>query len=432
MNHIIKSVFIVSLCLCPVISSCTKEEYAHDKLTAPRGNNFRISAEQAQKNALEFINSLNGTTRSKLTDIKISSVKAISASKRFTRSEINDSINLDTLYYVVNFENDNGFVIASSDKREIPVFAYVEEGTYEDIDSIPDGQRPQVEENNGYLSFMCNLQELVINNRTLSHKDPNNYDLLIYDGNIIGGDMPPINPPETINEVQQPLLLTVWGQRDYNDYCNGYPTGCVITAVSQICSYLQKPNHVAWAQNGIGNQCSIDWQRINEECMNYCGNVLSFDLHDQIANLMRFWGLAFHAEYSEKGTGADSEDAIETLCDYGFNVSPLKDFDATDVINELRKGNRIIYMKGSERYYHTFFVIRQYVGGHAWVVDGYIHQECRGRKTDYLHCNWGWKGDKNGYFLAGVFDTDSPAFDDSYVTRGENYKYNLKYSTICK
>ena len=382
---------------------------------------------------MEFINSLNGTTRSKLDNDKIGSVKAISASNRFTRSSANESINLDTLFYVVNFENDNGFVIASSDKREIPVFAYVEEGTYEDIDSIPDEQeRPQMEENNGYLSFICNLQELVINNRTLSHKDPNNYDLLIYDGNIIGGDMPPINSPETINEVQQPLLLTKWGQNTYNDYCNGCPTGCVITAVSQICSYLQKPNHVAWEQNGIGNQCNIDWQRINEECMYNDGNVLSFDLHNQIANLMRFWGLAFHAEYSEEGTGANSEDAIETLCDYGFNVSPLKDFDATDVINELRKGNRIIYMRGNDHYYHTLFVIRQYVGGHAWIVDGYIHQECRGRRTDYLHCNWGWHGDKNGYFLAGVFDSDSPAFDDTYNTRSGNYKYNLEYSTFCK
>lgn len=310
MKRIIKSVFLVTFCLCHIIISCTKEEFGHEEQSTTNESIYRLSPEQAQKNALEFINSLNGTTRSKLDNDKIGSVKAISASNRFTRSSANESINLDTLFYVVNFENDNGFVIASSDKREIPVFAYVEEGTYEDIDSIPDEQeRPQMEENNGYLSFICNLQELVINNRTLSHKDPNNYDLLIYDGNIIGGDMPPINSPETINEVQQPLLLTKWGQNTYNDYCNGCPTGCVITAVSQI---------------------------------------------------------------------------------------------------------------------------RQYVGGHAWIVDGYIHQECRGRRTDYLHCNWGWHGDKNGYFLAGVFDSDSPAFDDTYNTRSGNYKYNLEYSTFCK
>ncbi len=415
-----------------VICSCSNDDFANESRPPLTEKDYRLSAEQAQKNALDFITNLNGVTRSQKLDLKVASVKAISANKSQTRS-YEDSINLDTLFYVVCFEDNNGFVIASSDEREIPVFAYVKDGCYEEADNIPEGsQETQQQENNGYLSFMCNLQELEIRNRTQYHKDPNNDDILIYDGIIIGGDIPPVDIENTF-EVHEPLLSTKWGQWEYNDYCNGYPTGCVMTAVSQICSYLQKPNHIEWSYNGIGNQCNLDWGRINNECRNHNGKVISSDLHNQVANLMRFWGVAFDADYSSDGTGADSEEAMEKLSDFGFNVSSLNEFNSTDVINELRKGDRIIYMSGSERYYHEFFVIRHYVGGHAWVVDGFIHTNYRGLKADYLHCNWGWQGDKNGYYLAGVFDSDAgPIYDDNTHTRGGNYEYLLKYSTICK
>lgn len=98
MKRIIKSVFLVTFCLCHIIISCTKEEFGHEEQSTTNESIYRLSPEQAQKNALEFINSLNGTTRSKLDNDKIGSVKAISASNRFTRSSANESINLDTLF----------------------------------------------------------------------------------------------------------------------------------------------------------------------------------------------------------------------------------------------------------------------------------------------------------------------------------------------
>ena len=57
---------------------------------------------------------------------------------------------------------------------------------------------------------------------------------------------------------------------------------------------------------------------------------------------------------------------------YGFNVSNLEDYDGDNTISELRKGNRIVLIRGNGRYYHVAFVVRKYVDGHAWVIDGYI------------------------------------------------------------
>lgn len=180
----------------------------------------------------------------------------------------------------------------------------------------------------------------------------------------------------------------------------------------------------------------MDWDRINSECQGTnLGNVVSPDLFDQVSRLMRFWGVVFDAEYNSDGTSADSEYAISQMQEIGFNATSLSDYNCANVIVELNKGNRIIYMRGNGRYYHVGLVFRKYIAGHAWVVDGYI-RTLNGYDTNYyLHCNWGWGGNKNGYYLSNVFDTDAgPEYDDNATpTRGyENYQYKLKTSVICK
>jgi len=149
---------------------------------------------------------------------------------------------------------------------------------------------------------------------------------------------------------------------------------------------------------------------------------------------MRFWGIVFDAEYKPNGTPVNSEYAISQLQYYGINATSLSDYNGTDVINQLRKGNRIIYMRGEGRYYHVGFIFRRYVDGHAWVVDGYIHSVKGWDIANYLHCNWGWNGDKNGYYLCNVLNAEEGPvyYDDVSPTRSQNYQYRLKTSTICK
>jgi hypothetical protein len=48
---------------------------------------------------------------------------------------------------------------------------------------------------------------------------------------------------------------------------------------------------------------------------------------------------------------------------------------------------------------------------HAWVVDGVAVKRHRFANyqsfpdREYIHCNWGWDGDCNGYFILGAFET---------------------------
>ena len=92
-------------------------------------------------------------------------------------------------------------------------------------------------------------------------------------------------------------------------------------------------------------------------------------------------------------------------------------------------------MSGKSGYHHVLFFVRKYTGGHAWVVDGYIDYVTGWRSEEhlYLHCNWGWNGNCNGYFLDGVFNTDtSPSYEDNVSSTRSHYRYQLKYATFTK
>lgn len=86
-------------------------------------------------------------------------------------------------------------------------------------------------------------------------------------------------------------------------------------------------------------------------------------------------------------------------------------------------------------------------GGHAWVMDGigtveyycwtyycydpvsksYESKDLKVVSSKYVHCNWGWGGIDNGYFLEGVYDTDKGVeyptrYDFRYAVEGYIYK----------
>lgn len=189
--------------------------------------NHRISIEQAKTNALNFANKVNsGTRNGSSKSLEIGNVQAISLPQSTTRST-GDSINLDTLLYIVNFADSCGFVIAGTDDREDPIYAYIEEGNYswEDADTL----------NSGFNAFLYALLE------SKSYDYQRDVEIIPGDdGGGAGGGTP------NRFVVKYPLLVTKWGQDNpYNNYVpNNCPTGCVVTAIAQILSFLEQPNNV--------------------------------------------------------------------------------------------------------------------------------------------------------------------------------------------
>ena len=56
------------------------------------------------------------------------------------------------------------------------------------------------------------------------------------------------------------------------------------------------------------------------------------------------------------------------------------------------------------------------------------------KRPNNIHCNWGWNGLHNGYFLSTALNAEeNPAYDDGIVsTRSSNFRYKLKTATFIK
>lgn len=77
-----------------------------------------------------------------------------------------------------------------------------------------------------------------------------------------------------------------------------------------------------------------------------------------------------------------------------------------------------------------------YSGGHAFIVDGYCNLSCVATKgtntinitTDFIHCNTGWGGVGNGYYISGVFNMGAGALaNDTTIPRSVTYGTNHYY-----
>ena len=81
----------------------------------------------------------------------------------------------------------------------------------------------------------------------------------------------------------------------------------------------------------------------------------------------------------------------------------------------------------------------EYDGGHAWVIDGYCKLACDAQNTktgeknritlDYVHCNPGWGGISNGYYISDIFSFHLGANANDYQIKNNEkgyYKYEIK------
>ena len=408
--------------------SCTSEEldFPQSEASVEQSNENLITAEQASQYALDFVNKINKATRTSDFSLRVESVKAIGENKKSTR--LGNVSGRDSLFYIVNFADNNGYVIVSTDKNDTHVYGYVEQGTYDEDDTT----------DSGFSDYMSSI--------IASRKNMASSSLASVGGN--GGSASTRNIE--LFYCKPPLLKCKWTQA-YNKYCpksgikddealfdpSRCVTGCVPTAISQICSFLECPKEFSYKDEyGRKYDCKIDWKDINDKNVKY--NGLGFSPTDSvgvesICHLMRYWGEQFGAKYGTiaDGTAVNSDFAIKRMKVLGYDVSDLECFDLDKLIADL-ENERIVYVSGYGIDEHEKLL------GHAWVVDGFIID---GGDSRYLHCNWGRVGINNGYFYVNGkdpgFDTNKPEFDEEYDEAGKKitrylYSTRLRMSTISK
>ena len=399
-------------------------------------SSYKVTPEEAQEVILNFMDAMEDSkqTRSvgEYSSKEIANVKALRRGTFKTRSGYenrNIPIDLDTLMYVVNFSDNNGFALVAADKRTDPIFAIIDEGNY-DFEELDE------EENESFLSFVDGAIATELE------------DINQYQGNEATRSV--INGWDIII-ICYPILKTKWSQGGYNNpnsygkYCPNKVTGCTVTATAQLLSHFKTMEHVDWSYNGTSGSTNLNWRRIISDCGKYNGSLSptsTLQSMDEIAHLCRYLGIAFGAKYNvdkknknKNSTGVGEDKPIDWFDKWGgLKATKLKKYDETSIINAIRLGPPV-YAQGNSGKKKFLFVRIKYTGGHAWIYDGCITATKNGKRQNLIHCNWGWGGSRNGYYLSNVFKANVGPEINDFGTRSaqENYyQYNLEYSLITR
>lgn len=198
-----------------------------------------------------------------------------------------------------------------------------------------------------------------------------------------------------IYKSKSPLLQTTWDQENgYNYYIpNKYPVGCVAVAMGQIMKYHEYPLRYDW--NSMYN---------TEPTVATAAFLLEI-------------GINVDMNYSPNGSGSNIDKALSAFKNkYGYVSSKKIAHSAYIVMDELDQF-RPVYMRGDAS-----------TEGHAWVCDGYEYSYYRNKRqiviledTSYngsepnemsyldstiddrshmlfFHMNWGWGSSHDGFY----------------------------------
>ena len=239
--------FVLMLAL--MMCACVNEDNYNLSSKIDDVESFSISPNEAASIALDFASALrNGEeTRSVNQSIlRVHNVQPLKSRNIMTRSENKgNELCIDTLLYVVNFSDEQGFALVAADKRTTPIYAIVDSGSL-DFDNL------RSEENVGFLLFLEGAIGKIV-------QDVNTNDAIETRATTNGW---------TIIEKYPAMLKTKWDQPDpYNMYCpNNRYTGCTVTATAQILSYYQTIGSVSWSDNGSSGSATLNWSRIISDC----------------------------------------------------------------------------------------------------------------------------------------------------------------------
>ena len=387
---------------------------------------FQEALEVAQ-NAPEIFGGT--TTRGELKQVTLANTQYI-ISEATTRSE-----SPDTLMYVFNYEDNQGFAVVSANKSTEALIAVTEHGTYNEETEI---------ENPAFGMYM-DMAEQYVSTRG---------------GMIINPTLPIIKEHKVEHDTTvlyvAPKVATRWGQTGVEgSYTpNGY-SGCANTAMAQIMCYFGHPTQLSINYpNAPISSLTLNWSAIKEHNIQHLLQSCNASeiAHNSIGYLHRQLGHLNESTYYQEGTSTLTTVVRNTFRTLGYNVSSLNSYNTESLYSSL-VNNNLIYMRGEclniVADNDTTFV------GHAWVVDGYhkfrvvtsewsrdanlfgaeweLIREYESYTPEYYHINWGWDGSCNGYFAAGVFATnEAVGYDNPYNFFENDFKYNVLYFTVTR
>lgn len=293
------------------------------------------------------------------------------------------TLNQIPIYYAINFK-PKGFVIVSACFNVKPVLAYSFEGSYS-----TDNQHP------AFLQWMKQYEEQII--FVFNHaSDPileieQEWEYYLHSS-------PDQLKASHFREVS-PLLISKWDQGIYyNQMCPYDPggpgdrcvTGCVATAMGQLCYYFR------WPESGVGSYAYehpdygtlyANFEETSYQFTGMSNELLSPSPH--AATLLYHLGVAVDMVYGPDGSGMYNHKAAYALRTH-FKYSPETIYLYRDSTNLDWDSTIVAHLNQKIPMYYAGWSVPN-INGHAFIVDGYQTEE-------YFHFNWGWGGLYDAYF----------------------------------
>ncbi|MBO4965700.1 MAG: C10 family peptidase [Muribaculaceae bacterium] len=382
-------------------------------------NEYSIPLSDAVKIADAFMCNIDKGTRTERTISKVE-VKT----SRATRS----GIGADTLLYLINYADNNGFALVAADKRLPAIYAISDEGHFEFADTL---------QNDGLAFFMKTVQGSINNSIEKTSS--------VIPGGSSNWPQDYYKQFKWYYDLYTPKLknaMSIISQgKPYNKYCiynnDTIFAGCAPVAIATLMSFYK------WPEEYHGYK--IKWDEI-----------VSGENKDAMARVIRFlWNpdnlnVSIHTD--SKGVVNASALAIRfapTLRNMGYEVlDGLKPFNADEVLEVLRRGADTPAVGTPVLARGTTLDENGKEVGHAWVIDGAMWQhghfgDLPPSITDpephynpnipmcLFHCVWGWGGSNNGFFN---FDSNVLGGTPDYYGEYDNKDpkttqvfYDLKY-----
>lgn len=275
----------------------------------------------------------------------------------------------DTLMYVFNFDDNQGFAIVNANRNLEPLIAVTEKGNYTPGEAIEDP---------GFADFMARAEATanreLIRDTTLKPIDPINPELSQYK-----------SVDETIDKWEKtPNYNLRWGQRNPEGllFDNTY-SGCTNTAMAIIMSYFDFPTAIELTFNNSKEVIALNWPEIKQHVRSIDGDSFYDDCpslypnnHTIISKLLRQLGELNESfdvvERTEDGkelhsTGTYDSKPISTFEKLGYIVTSEYRDISDDILYEMRYGY-VLLVRGKEKN-------KRY--GHNWVIDGIKYEKIR-------------------------------------------------------
>lgn len=378
--------------------------------------------------------------------------------------------NGNVLFFIINYTNNNGFVIVSANQNYIPILAFSDSGYFQLDEDINNGSALWVQQQKNILEHAYSLQQdlklqyrdlwSIYNTKTieleLSRSDDDVY-LLISNAIIkwrqqgyevfryseinntqFFNDLPTNFKNAVRNAVDSahpdyggrnqntfilrrrndnmekigPMTQTKWGQGlGFNEFIpNNCPVGCVAVAMGQIMKYHEYPKSYSWDMMDNIYPSSVTAQFLYEI------------------------GKNVNMEYKPEGSSSNINNALNSFkTNYGYSDAKIIDHSDTEVVQQLLK-YRPVYMRGVDDNRNI---------GHAWVCDGFVSTSPRNEYALYiledtynsseptelsyiystegpildtsllLSYNWGWNGLNDGFFYTPEVDVSGAEYNFS-------------------